>query len=191
VPLFQPYRPELSPHERPPRALDLVIRAAEPADVPALAAIEAAREGGERGVHAEKLEKLIEASTSAQALLPMAQHEGRTVGLAKITRFTRPPTATPNVAPAGWYWSGVIVAQDHRRRGIGLRLTEARLHWIAARASEAYYFAHARNLTSVDLHRPLGFVEITRDFTLPGATFEGGVGVLFKAELVPARNEGI
>ena len=38
-------------------------------------------------------------------------------------------------------------------------------------------------LASIDLHRQLGFVELTRDFTFPGASFEGGVGILFNTEL--------
>ncbi len=107
------------------------------------------------------------------------------MGIAKIRRFTPPPDSPPNMAPAGWYLSGVIVAEDYRRRGIGRRLTQARLNWIAERDRAAYYFSNARNRASIDLHRAFGFVELTRDFTFPGASFEGGVGILFKAELAP------
>jgi ribosomal protein S18 acetylase RimI-like enzyme len=185
--LFPPYRPELRPHERPPRALDLVIREATPAEVPALAEIEAAREGGEPHVYAQRLEGLLASSAAGNALLLVGVLDERAVGLAKVTRFTAPPDSAANVAPAGWYLSGVIVATSQRRRGIGLRLTEARLRSIATRASEAYYFANARNFTSIDLHGTFGFIELTREFSFPGAEFEGGEGILFKAELEPLR----
>ena len=67
-----------------------------------------------------------------------------------------------------------------------LELTRRRLGWIAGRgATEAYYFANAQNLASIDLHAKLGFVELTRDFHVPGATFAGGVGILFRVQLKP------
>jgi len=183
MPRFEPYRPELQEH--PPIVEGLAIRAATTADVAELAAIEAAREGGEPAEYAAKLEKLLAGSAVGKARVLAAQHGPRLVGIAKITRFTPPPDPSPNMAPAGWYLSGVIVAEDYRRRGIGRRLTQARLNWIAERDRAAYYFSNARNRASIDLHRAFGFVELTRDFTFPGAWFEGGAGILFKAELAP------
>ena len=70
-----------------------------------------------------------------------------------------------------------------RRAGVGRALTEARLAWIAERAERAYYFTNARNQTSLDLHRKLGFKELTRTFTGPGIAFDGGQGVLDVIEL--------
>ena len=185
MPLFEPYRPQLEDGERPPVAEDLLIRTALTSDVPELSDIEDAREGGETAAHAAKLEKLLASSAARKARVLAAQHGPRLVGIAKITRFTPPPDSPPNMAPAGWYLSGVIVAEDYRRRGIGRRLTQARLNWIAERDRAAYYFSNARNRASIDLHRAFGFVELSRDFTFPGASFEGGAGSLFKAELAP------
>jgi hypothetical protein len=62
-------------------------------------------------------------------------------------------------------------------------LTLARLDWIAGRHDQAFYFTNARNVASIELHREFGFAEVTRDFTFPGASFEGGIGVLFRAAL--------
>jgi ribosomal protein S18 acetylase RimI-like enzyme len=183
VPLFEPYRPQLNDGERPPAIDSVLIRAALPSDVAELATIEAAREGGDVGEHAAKLEKLLASSATGNARVLAAQHGPSLVGIAKATRFTPPAEPPPNIAPAGWYLSGVIVAEGYRRRGIGRRLTQARLSWIAERDRVAYYFANARNRATVELHRPFGFVEITRNFTFPGASFEGGLGILFKAEL--------
>ena len=64
-----------------------------------------------------------------------------------------------------------------------LELTRQRLAWISERADEAYYFSNARNRVSVDLHRQLGFVEVTRDFAFPDASFEEGEGILFRVDL--------
>ncbi len=81
----------------------------------------------------------------------------------------------------------MIVDPAHRRRGIAAELTRRRLKWIAERAGEAFYFANARNQVSIDLHARFGFVELTRDFAYPGATFAGGAGILFRADLVMGR----
>jgi ribosomal protein S18 acetylase RimI-like enzyme len=185
VPLFEPYRPELKDGERRSTSADVVIRAAIADDVADLAALEAERERGDPAEYAAKLEKLIAASAARKTLALTAQHKARLVGLAKVTRFAPPPDSPPSIAPAGWYLSGVIVAPDYRRSGIGRRLTHARLTWIAERDHAAYYFSNARNRASIDLHRAFGFIELTRDFSFPGASFEGGIGILFRAELAP------
>jgi ribosomal protein S18 acetylase RimI-like enzyme len=185
VPLFAPYRPELKDRERRPTSADVVIRAAIADDVADLAALEAEREGGDPAEYAAKLEKLIAASATRKTLALTAQHKSRLVGLAKVTRFAPPPDSPPSIAPAGWYLSGVIVAPDYRRSGIGRRLTHARLTWIAERDHAAYYVSNARNRASIDLHRAFGFIELTRNFSFPGASFEGGIGILFRAELAP------
>ena len=58
----------------------------------------------------------------------------------------------------------------------------ARLAWVQQRANEVWYFANARNQASIDLHSKYGFVEVTRDFTAAGVTFDNGIGtgVLFR-----------
>jgi len=57
------------------------------------------------------------------------------------------------------------------------------LNWIAQRDRYAYYFANAQNRVSIELHEQFGFMELTQDFTYPGVTFEGGIGILFRVEL--------
>lgn len=67
--------------------------------------------------------------------------------------------------------------------GVGTALTRARLAWIRRHDDEAWYFANARNLASIEMHRRLGFREVTRDFSFPSVTFDGDVGVLYRAVL--------
>jgi ribosomal protein S18 acetylase RimI-like enzyme len=115
--------------------------------------------------------------------LVVAESNATIVGYGRARLFEPGAEAPPDTAPAGYYLTGVFVAPEHRRRGIGLALTKARLDWIGRRASEAWFFAHAGNVASIDLHRLLGFEEVSRRFSFPGLAFEGGEGVLFRLEL--------
>jgi ribosomal protein S18 acetylase RimI-like enzyme len=184
VALFEEYRPRIHDGERSPAPSDLVIRPASPADVEGLAELQAAREGGRVPEHASQLGASMDANTATgQGIILVAAIAGSVVGLGKVTHFTPPPVAPRNVAPKGWYLSGLIVAAEYRRRGIGRRMIRSRLDWIARYERWAYYFANVRNLVSMDLHREFGFVELTRDFVYPGVTFEGGEGIIFRAEI--------
>ena len=119
-------------------------------------------------------------------LLLVANVAGELAGFARAARWQRPKGKLPeNIAPSGWYLLGVVVRDRWRRHGIALELTRRRLAWIGERADEAYYFSNARNRVSIDLHEQLGFVEVTRDFTFPDASFEGGEGILFRVDLAP------
>jgi GNAT superfamily N-acetyltransferase len=120
-------------------------------------------------------------------LLLTATVDGVIVGFAKVAWIEPKPDAPANAAPAAFYLAGVNVDLEHRRRGIGRELTRRRMEWIAERASEVFYFANARNLTTIDLHAELGFLEVTRDFYVSGATFDGGVGILFRATVREGR----
>ena len=70
-----------------------------------------------------------------------------------------------------------------RPSGAGEALTRARIAWVAERATEVWYYANAGNRASLALHAALGFEEVTREFTVVGVSFEGGVGVLCRAVL--------
>ena len=161
----------------------LVIRAAVPGDVAALAAIAAEREGEPVSKWRESMARTLERTRNGSALLLTAMAQDEVVAYGKAERHVPAPSAPPNAAPQGWYLAGVVVKSEHRRRGIGAALTGARLDRIAGRAAAAYYFANARNRASIDLHAALGFREIARDFHHPRARFEGGVGILFAADL--------
>ena len=181
--LFEPYRHRLMDEERMPALTDLRIRPALLDDLAELGEIEAAREGGKAADYASKFERAITSwNATGQGLVLVAQHGGRLVALAKVSHFTPPNEAPANIAPPGWYLSGLIAVPEYRRRGIARTLTGARLSWIRERDSRAFYFSNLRNQASIELHREFGFVELTRNFTYPGATFEGGIGVLFRAE---------
>jgi ribosomal protein S18 acetylase RimI-like enzyme len=158
------------------------IRAARAGDCPAIAELEASCFGGS---DLETLRGQCEAQiANPDRRLVVATSGDDLVGFGRARHNRRPPGAPVAGLPDGWYLAGVAVIEAHRREGIGRALTEHRLRWIADRAAEAYYFTDAGNRASIDLHRALGFAEVSRDVSAPGITFPGGSGVLFRVDLV-------
>jgi len=152
----------------------------EQGDVAAVAHIEAAREGVDPAAFEVRLGgQLADPAT----LVLVAEVDGNIVGFGRAGFIARPRDAVASWIPEGWYLVGVVVVDAWRRAGVGRALTEARLAWIAERAERAYYFTNARNQVSIDLHRKLGFRELSRTFTGPGIQFDGGQGVLDVIEL--------
>jgi ribosomal protein S18 acetylase RimI-like enzyme len=121
-------------------------------------------------------------ATSDQ-LLVVSEAAGAIVGYGRARLFVPASDAPLGTAPPGYYLTGMYVSPDHRRLGAGTALIGSRLAWIAERDSEAWYFANARNVGSIGLHRRFGFQEVTRAFSFPGVTFDGGQGILFRARL--------
>lgn len=115
--------------------------------------------------------------------LVVAVSSDRVVGYGRASRFEPDHEAPEGTAPRGWYLVGLRVDPEWRGRGIGRELTRARLEWIGRHSTEAWYFANERNEVSRRLHSTMGFEEVTREFSFPGVSFEGGVGVLARAEL--------
>lgn len=116
-------------------------------------------------------------------LLLVAEVAGEVVGYGRARLFENPPGAPADAAPDGYYLTGVFVRPDCRRLGLAAALTEARLRWVAERADEAWFFANAQNIASIELHRRFGFEEVSRHFTFPDLTFDGGEGILFRSHL--------
>jgi aminoglycoside 6'-N-acetyltransferase I len=110
-------------------------------------------------------------------LVLVVEVDGKVVGWAKTHHYDE----ASDSAPAGHYLGGVNVHPDFQRRGIGSALTRARLDWIWDRAPDAWFVTNARNVASIELHARLGFTEIARANEFHGTTFEGGVGILFRA----------
>jgi ribosomal protein S18 acetylase RimI-like enzyme len=182
MPMFEPFQTRRASADMPAPLAGLQIRLAVPDDVRQLCAIEAERHGSDPAALFPLIERSV-ASVNPERLTLVAEHDHTVVGFGRAGYFRPAEDAPTNVAPRGWYLAGLVVAAQHRRKGVGRQLTRARLDWIAERDDEAFYFANARNVVSIELHEAFGFTEVTRDFTFPGASFEGGVGVLFRAAL--------
>lgn len=158
------------------------VRPAISEDVAACLSLWLAERGGDADTRRDRLVRDLD---EPERLLVVASLAGEFVGYGRATRFESPADAAPDVAPSGYYLIGLVVAPSARRRGVGRALTEARLAWIGVRAREAWYFVNARNAASLELHRKLGFVEVTRTFWYPEVSFDGGEGVLCRVTLPP------
>jgi ribosomal protein S18 acetylase RimI-like enzyme len=155
----------------------LVVRAAGPADVTACATLQASHSGG--GI-AETEDRLRAELARAGRWLLVATVDDVVVGYGRVSEH-RPARVGPHDAPGGYYLGGLVTDHRHRRSGIGLALTRARMSRVFAMADEVWYFTNAHNTASIAMHARLGFTEVTRYFHFPGVTFAGGQGILFRA----------
>ncbi len=187
---FAQYDPNGGEKPKLDTARDLTLRPPIRDDVEALARLSWQREGGELDDHRRNTQRAVGVSLrSPERVFLVAEHQGAIVGYAKARLHRQAEDEPPNAAPEGWYLSGLVVDETCRRRGVGAALTQARLVRIAEHAPAAYYFANENNQASIKLHARFGFQELTRDFVYPRLTFEGGVGVLYRASLVPTKSD--
>ena len=157
--------------------MTIALRTARLADVSGIVVVQAA--AGRPSIDPAPFEAAIR---DPLRLITVALMDDRIVGWGKTHLWE----SADGVAPTGHYLGGVTVGPSSRRLGIGAALTDARLHWIWARAEAAYYFTNAQNLASIELHRSRGFAEIARASEVHGTVFDGGVGILFRALRVMA-----
>jgi len=162
----------------------LVVRQASLEDADEIGRISAAREGEDPEEHRAAVRRSLEDSRGDRSRLVLVATLGdRIIGFGKARHLKSEEGGSGRETPDGWYLTGVVVDSEHRRRGVGARLTMERLSWIADRDDAAYYFANARNRVSIALHEGFGFVEVARGSEFAGVSFTGGEGVLFKTEL--------
>jgi ribosomal protein S18 acetylase RimI-like enzyme len=175
---------EYQPHQHGQRDDSASLRPAALRDVAGLARLCAER-GDSKATEAKiRFERELSHPLLARGLW-VAEQGDSLVAYARAVSIELPADAVHNHQPAGWYLGGVVVDAAWRRRGIGQRLTQVRLDYLASEgAREVFFTVNASNRASIDLHRPFGFQELTRDFSSPGAHFEGGIGILFRLDLM-------
>lgn len=168
--MFADYQPDA--HANP---LPVDIRALTDADIDECAALAAECNGLDRATWSRSFHDRLALDTHQTFV---AIHAGRIVGYATVRWMTPSREQGGFNAPDGWYLAGLVVDPNWRRRGVGLRLTETRMEWLAARTRDVWYFANTLNRASLDLHTRLGFHAVTSDFGIPGVEFSGGTGLL-------------
>jgi len=182
--LFEEFDKSGSPSNSSDLLAELVVREAVVEDADAIGRISAEREGGDTQTHCAAVRQSLEdLGNDRSRLVLVAEFGRRVVGFGKARSIGERPKVELRETPEGWYLTGVVVAPQYRRRGIGTRLTADRLRWIAERSDMAYYFANARNRVSIALHEAFGFEEVARGTEFAGVSFVGGEGVLFKVDL--------
>ena len=183
MPEFAAYEPDRASAERAVPT----IAPLRPSNVGECAALAAAREGDDMARWAEVFRRRAEADPVTTFV---ARVDGEIAGFGAVGWLDDAEADGVRRVPPGWFLTGLVVAPAWRRRGIGAALTAHRLDWVRGRAEVVYYFANARNGATIDLHRRLGFEEVTREFAIPGVAFDGGVGVLFRARPRGAEASG-
>lgn len=173
--LFAPFAPEAHG-----TSLDAVVRPAVSADLDACARLSHARNGGDPDAWFGRLAMDLD---DPEAHLVVAEVDGTVAGHATARWLSFDAELARNVTD-GWYLTGLLVSPEHRRRGLGRRLVDARLEWLGSRAERVWYFANGRNAASIVLHEQFGFRELTRDFIVPGVDFGKGGGVLCLRESI-------
>jgi GNAT superfamily N-acetyltransferase len=164
-------------------ALDVTIRPARVGDAGDIGRISADREGRDPEEEIAAVERSLRSDcVGPSRVVFVAEVDGSVVGFGRAQYRESEPDVSDGGLPVGWYLAGVVVNPRFRRRGIGTRLTAARLSWIAERGTAVYYFANAMNRVSVALHEGFGFVEVARGPSFGAESFVGGEGILFKAE---------
>lgn len=171
---------EYRPGEGLPRVA-VRVRAASSGDVDDLVRIQ---EAAGRTVRQAHYERAVEDPELCVVLAEVTSDIGTVVaGWAQTSYLDE----AKDPAPVGHYLGGVTVDPAWRRRGVALELTDARMRWIGARADEAFYVVNATNRASIDLHGRWGFLEVARGASFAGTPFEGGVGILMRADVVGPR----
>lgn len=165
---------------------NLIIRPAALYDLASLACLKHTRSGGDLESIRDDFAREISGTMSSNLIL-VAETEGRVIGFGRARLFSLSENMPGKNVPEGWYLVGVIVSPQYRRRGVATELIRQRLLLISYMADEAYYFANALNLVTIELHERFGFKELTRDFVFPGVIFTGGEGILFRAVLKNKR----
>ncbi|WP_448058426.1 N-acetyltransferase family protein [Cellulomonas hominis] len=169
MPLFADYRPDV----RGSVDARVLVRGAVPADVPGIVGVAATRSAPRAGFSGLVGTWVLD---DARTVL-VAEADRAVVGWAMVDRWSG-----HDDAPDGWYVSALTVHPGQRRRGIGDRLLAGLMTWAWERTTVLRSVVNAGNLPSVELHRRRGFREAARSATFAGITFEGGTGVLLRAD---------
>jgi ribosomal protein S18 acetylase RimI-like enzyme len=172
---FAEYQPEVGR-----QSVEVDVRPAEPADLQVCAELIVSRTHGSA---AERRERLVADLADPDKYIAVAVVGDEVVGYGGVIRHELKLDDPPTTAPTAYYLIGLIVSPAWRRHGIGELLTRDRMRWTAERADAVYYFANQANGAILDLNKTFGFIEVTRDFSFPGAPLKPGTCVLLRADL--------
>lgn len=149
------------------------IREATTSDIPACAAMIATHESGEVKYWQERFETDL---ANPRRTFLVASFNDEVVGYGHTVHHDRLVTNEES-APSGFFLSGLLVAPEFRRSGIGSKLTGARIDLLRASADRIYYYADPENEATISMHARLGF-EKFRSMTRFGKQF-----TLFRLDL--------
>ncbi len=171
-----------SPERRP--EIEFKIRLAVASDIEGLAQLAAQRDSGDVVRHRERMADRVAQDKAVGSLFIAESKSGQLLAFGAIEKLAFAEAGAsesdgPALVPDGWYLTGVVVTPSARRAGIATALTLARVANHSA-VSPLRFVVNANNRASIALHDALGFEFESQDFTMPGVTFTGGKGHLFR-----------
>lgn len=113
-------------------------------------------------------------------LVMVAEVDGVIAGYGRAGYKETPSGMQPASFPEGWYLSGLLVAPEFRRNGIGLELTRQRIAWIGTRAQVVRFHTSAANLASIAMHEKLGFGQVKRGIVVTNRYRDQGPEILYE-----------
>ena len=116
-------------------------------------------------------------------LIMVADVDSVIAGYGRARYYLTPDGMQPESFPEGWYLSGLLVAPEFRRYGIGLELTRQRIAWIGDRARVVRFHTSVTNLASIAMHKKLGFREVKRDIVVTTRDRGYGPEILYELRL--------
>lgn len=179
-PMFAKYAPK--PTSRP--QIPFEVRPARSADLPAMVKLSGERPGtgdsDAKSIFASMKQRLAHTPDEGQLFVAVGT-DNRLLGCGSSAFLRFEDTHQhANLVPSGWYLTGLMVTAKARRAGIGRALTTARMVDRIAAQETLRFVANVQNEASRDLHLALGFKLETDEFHMPGVTFRGGEGLLFR-----------
>ena len=151
----------------------VAIRHAVTADIPACAALIAKQEAGEERYWQERFENDL---LNPKRTFLVAVFNDEIVGYGHTVQHSS-TLLDEESGPSGFFLSGLLVAPEHRRSGIGSELTGARIDLLRSQTDLIYYYADPENVETISMHARLGFEEY-RSMTRFGKDFK-----LFRLDL--------
>lgn len=166
-------------------SLEFSVRLATHADVSGIAAVALTLEGLtlEEHISGATAEIEMQQKDDPLRLVMIAEVDGVVAGYGRARHHETPDGMQPETFPEGWYLSGLLVAREFRRYGIGLELTRQRISWVGERAKVVRFHTSAKNRASIRMHEKLGFRAIKRDIVVRDRYRDLGPEILYELKL--------
>ncbi len=103
------------------------------------------------------------------------------VGFCRIRLFEKYEFPEAKDELLGWYLMGIIICENHRRKGIGTRLSEMAMKDIK-KENDIFVLINKENNSSIEMHKNLGFEIIAKGDQFFKVSFSGGNGYILKRE---------
>jgi len=133
---------------------EMVIRKATSTDIAACAVLICGHVSGNLEDWRSRFERDL---ANPQRQFLVATVDASVVGYGHTTLHSDKSEDETTSSPTGYFLSGLLVSPAHRRKGLGILLTIARIDELRQLTDVIYYRAEPSNQATINLHSRLGF----------------------------------